>query len=48
MNLCETCLFHCGDISAAYICNKYQMKYGITRYYFKKRDDIFDVNIWAS
>jgi hypothetical protein len=43
--LCESCLFHCGDITEAIICYKYvdiNKINSIYKYYYKSRNDIPD------
>ena len=43
-NLCDTCLFHCGDITSSTICDKYIERKYSTRYYYDKRDHVPEVN----
>lgn len=41
MNLCYSCLYSCGDVRKAFVCEKYvYVDNSFVQIYVKKRDDI--------
>ena len=40
MNLCNSCLYQCMNITKAFICDKYIENKGNIKFYYKKREDV--------